>query len=647
MTDMSSPTAPWFADLFTDVRVRTLSHQVTTLGDSVWELEGKITQLICEKGKLEKQLEETKAISSHKEEVERSFKAENDKLRSEVSIAEEKCGKSEAEVERLSKELGALAEAKEGAAKEFNDERAKIWLESENLKRRLEEIQAIKDLAESENDKLCSEALIAKEKQNMSEAEIEMLKIELGGLAEAKEAAAKAFDVKNAELTEELEELKRKLKEIQTNKDLVDGENDKLRSEVFTAEEKCGQSEAEVKCLKQVVGALVEAKEAAAKAFEAKKVEIMKEMDNLKRTIEEIQANKDSVESQNHELQSKILIAEQENSVFKAEVKSLKVELGAVQEAKEVHAKEFDAEKAEILKELEDLKGNLEEYQVNKDLLEAKNDKLQLEVFAAEQKQSMSEADAKSLKMELVALVEAKEAATNAFDAEKAKITKDLEVLKWKVEEIQTKKDLVEGEKDMLRLEILIAEQKHAMSELEVKRLKMDLTELAEAKEAAVKSFDAQKAKFMKEVESLKRKIEEIHASKEAAEEAGYTKDVEADRLKDELVKIRVSVSLLQASCIELDAKHSRLNDEMNSVQKALVSEKVEGNKLKLKIEELQNYIAEKDGENGKLKVALEEKKSEIDALNKDKEQLHLTVAKAHEKNKCSILSFLSPCGSK
>ncbi|KAF7034002.1 hypothetical protein CFC21_045061 [Triticum aestivum] len=642
MTDMSSPTAPWFADLFTDVRVRTLSHQVTTLGDSVWELEGKITQLICEKGKLEKQLEETKAISSHKEEVERSFKAENDKLRSEVSIAEEKCGKSEAEVERLSKELGALAEAKEGAAKEFNDERAKIWLESENLKRRLEQIQAIKDLAESENDKLRSEALIAKEKQNMSEAEIEMLKIELGGLAEAK-----AFDVKNAELTEELEELKRKLKEIQTNKDLVDGENDKLRSEVFTAEEKCGQSEAEVKCLKQVVGALVEAKEAAAKAFEAEKVEIMKEMDNLKRTIEEIQANKDSVESQNHELQSKILIAEQENSVFKEEVKSLKVELGAVQEAKEVYAKEFDAEKVEILKELDDLKGNLEEYQVNKDLLEAKNDKLQLEVFAAEQKQSMSEADAKSLKMELVALVEAKEAATKAFDAEKAKITKDLEVLKWKVEEIQTKKDLVEGEKDKLRLEILIAEQKHAMSELEVKRLKMDLTALAEAKEAAVKSFDAEKVKFMKEVESLKRKIEEIHASKEAVVEAGYNKDVEADRLKDELVKIRVSVSQLQASCIEIDAKHSCLNDEMNSVQKALVSEKVEGNKLKLKIEELQNYIAEKDGENGKLKAALEEKKSEIDALSKDKEQLHLIVAKAHEKNKCSILSFLSPCGSK
>jgi hypothetical protein len=77
------------------------------------------------------------------------------------------------------------------------------------------------------------------------------------------------------------------------------------------------------------------------------------------------------------------------------------------------------------------------------------------------------------------------------------------------------------------------------------------------------------------------------------------------------------------------------------------VSEKVEGNKLKLKIKELKNYVAEKDGENRKLKVALEEKKSEIDALSKDNELLHLIVVEAQEKNKGSILSFLSPCGSK
>ncbi|CAD6269974.1 unnamed protein product [Miscanthus lutarioriparius] len=434
---MSSPTAPWFADLFTDDRVRTLSHQVSTLGDRVWEPEHKITQL-------EKQLEETKAISSHKEEVERSFKAENDKLRSEVLVAEEKCSKSEndklqsevlvaeekcskseAEVEMLMKELGALAEAKEAADYEFNYEI--IILELEDRKRRLEEIQAIKDLAESENDKHQSEALITEEKQNMSEAEIERLKMELSGLVEAKEVAAKAFDAKNAEITKELEDLKRKLKEIQTNKDFLEGENDKVRSEVFVAEEKCRQSEAEVKCLKQVVGALVEAKEAAAKTSEAEKVEVMKEMDNLKRKIEEIQANKDSVESQNQELRSKILTAEQEHSPFEAEVKSLKMELGS----------------------------------------------------------------------------------RGGQGGER----------RW------------------------------------------TWSTLAESEEIAVKSFDTEKAKLMKEVESLKRKIEEIHASKEAAEEAGRNKDAEADRLMDELVKIRVSVSQLQAS----------FNEGLNNLARSLM----------------------------------------------------------------------------
>jgi phage shock protein A len=97
------------------------------------------------------------------------------------------------------------------------------------------------------------------------------------------------------------------------------------------------------------------------------------------------------VESENQELRSKILTTEQEHSVFEAKVKSLKMELGVVEEAKEVLAKEFVAEKAEILKELEDLKRKVEEFQVNKDLLEGENDKLRLEVLTAEQKQSMSD----------------------------------------------------------------------------------------------------------------------------------------------------------------------------------------------------------------------------------------------------------------
>uniref|UniRef100_A0A0E0GXL8 Uncharacterized protein n=2 Tax=Oryza nivara TaxID=4536 RepID=A0A0E0GXL8_ORYNI len=566
---MSSSTTPWFAELFTDDRVRTLSHQVMTLEDRVWELEHKNTQLLHEKGKLEKQLETkaaAQAISSQKEEVERSLKGENDKLQLEDLTMEENYSQSEAEVEQFQKELGALVEEKEVAAKTFDDDKEKMKMESEYLKRRLEEIHDNKDFMKTENNKLQSEALIVEKKQIMFEAEIKRLKMELGAVTEAKEVAAKAFNAQNEEITKKLEDLKRKLEEIQTNKDLVEGETNELQPEVFATEEKNSLSEAEIKCLKQILEVAMEVKEAAAESFDAEKEEIMKQSNNLKRKIEENQASKDLVESENDKLRSKMVTVKKKHNQFEADNKSLKIELGALKEAKEATAKAFDVEKAGILKELEDPKRKVEEIQANKDLVERENDKFQLEVLTGEQKQSKSKAKAKSLKVELSALVEAKEATAKAFDVEKAKIMKELEDLKKKVEEIQGKKDLVEGEKDKLWLEILIVEQKHSMYELEVKRLKLELGALAEAKETAMNSFDTEKIKFIMDVEDLKRKIEEIQVGKEATEEVGRDKDAEADRLRAELMKIGVSLSQMQASYNELDGKNSHLNDEKNSI---------------------------------------------------------------------------------
>ncbi|BAF14037.2 Os04g0161100 [Oryza sativa Japonica Group] len=538
-------------------RVRTLSHQVMTLEDRVWELEHKNTQLLHEKGKLEKQLETkaaAQAISSQKEEVERSLKGENDKLQLEDLTMEENYSQSEAEVEQFQKELGALVEEKEVAAKTFDDDKEKMKMESEYLKRRLEEIHDNKDFMKTENNKLQSEALIVEKKQIMFEAEIKRLKMELGAVTEAKEVAAKAFNAQNEEITKKLEDLKRKLEEIQTNKDLVEGETNELQPEVFATEEKNSLSEAEIKCLKQILEVAMEVKEAAAESFDAEKEEIMKQSNNLKRKIEENQASKDLVESENDKLRSKMVTVKQKHNQFEADNKSLKIELGALKEAKEATAKAFDVEKAGILKELEDPKRKVEEIQAKKDLVERENDKFQLEVLTGEQKQSKSKAKAKSLKVELSALVEAKEATAKAFDVEKAKIMKELEDLKKKVEEIQGKKDLVEGEKDKLWLEILIVEQKHSMYELEVKRLKLELGALAEAKETAMNSFDTEKIKFIMDVEDLKRKIEEIQVGKEATEEVGRDKDAEADRLRAELMKIGVSLSQMQASYNELDA---------------------------------------------------------------------------------------------
>ncbi|EAZ29683.1 intracellular protein transport protein USO1 [Oryza sativa Japonica Group] len=512
--------------------------------------------------------------------------AKNDELLSNVLAIKEKYGQSEAEVKKLQMELSALVMEKEVAVKTFDDEKDKMMMESADLKRRLEEIQANKDLVESENDRLRSEALITKQKQIMFEAKIETLNMELVALTEAKEAAAKACEAQNDEITKELEDLKRKFEELQTNKDLVEGENDKLQSEVLAIEEKYGQSEAKVKWLNQILRVVVEAKDAAAKACEAEKVEILKESGNLKRRVEEILVNKDLVESENDVLRSDILTLKQKYNQFEVEVKSLKNELEAFEEEKEVTAKAFNVEKTEILKELEDLKMKVLEIQAKKDLVESENNVLQLDIVTTKQKYNQFEVEIKSLKNELKALEEEKEVTAKAFNVEKAEILKELEDLKRKVQEIQANKYLVEGENDKLRLDVSTAEQKESISEAEVKRLWKILDALMEAKEVTTKAFDAEKEKIMKELEDLKRKVEEIQASKDlaesekdklrmveeiqvgkkAAEKAVHDKDAEAHRLRDELVKIRVSLSELQASYNELDAKYPCLNDEKNSV---------------------------------------------------------------------------------
>uniref|UniRef100_A0A0E0P562 Uncharacterized protein n=1 Tax=Oryza rufipogon TaxID=4529 RepID=A0A0E0P562_ORYRU len=562
--------------------------------------------------KIMKELEDLKRKFEELQTNKDLVQAKNDELLSNVLAIKEKYGQSEAEVKKLQMELSALVMEKEVAVKTFDDEKDKMMMESADLKRRLEEIQANKDLVESENDRLRSEALITKQKQIMFEAKIETLNMELVALTEAKEAAAKACEAQNDEITKELEDLKRKFEELQTNKDLVEGENDKLQSEVLAIEEKYGQSEAKVKWLNQILRVVVEAKDAAAKACEAEKVEILKESGNLKRRVEEILVNKDLVESENDVLRSDILTMKQKYNQFEVEVKSLKNELEAFEEEKEVTAKAFNVEKTEILKELEDLKMKVLEIQAKKDLVESENNVLQLDIVTTKQKYNQFEVEIKSLKNELKALEEEKEVTAKAFNVEKAEILKELEDLKRKVQEIQANKYLVEGENDKLRLDVSTAEQKESISEAEVKRLWKILDALMEAKEVTTKAFDAEKEKIMKELEDLKRKVEEIQASKDlaesekdklrieilmawqkfdaekekfimeaedlkrkveeiqvgkkAAEKAVHDKDAEAHRLRDELVKIRVSLSELQASYNELDAKYSCLNDEKNSV---------------------------------------------------------------------------------
>jgi chromosome segregation ATPase len=138
---------------------------------------------------------------------------------------------SEEEVRRLKIELDALAEAKDAAAKAFDDEKAETIKELDGPKRKVEQVQASKDLVQDENDKLTS----ADQKYNVSEAEVERLKTELGAL---EEAAAGEFEAEKAQVKKESDDLKTKLEETQACKDLLEGEIDKLRPEAFMTEKK-------------------------------------------------------------------------------------------------------------------------------------------------------------------------------------------------------------------------------------------------------------------------------------------------------------------------------------------------------------------------------------------------------------------------
>ncbi|RCV18991.1 hypothetical protein SETIT_3G347800v2 [Setaria italica] len=143
------------------------------------------------------------------------------------------------------------------------------------------------------------------------------------------------------------------------------------------------------------------------------------------------------------------------------------------------------------------------------DLVKGENDMLQSEVLATEPKPKLNLFEAavetQRLKMELGALVEAKEAAENAFEADMEDVMKEPKDLKSKVEKIKTIRGFVMHENETLWLEDSIVAQKYDIYEVEVESTEMQLNVLMEAKEAAAMGFNVNEAKNKKE-------LEEIHA---------------------------------------------------------------------------------------------------------------------------------------
>uniref|UniRef100_A0A0D9ZGV7 Uncharacterized protein n=1 Tax=Oryza glumipatula TaxID=40148 RepID=A0A0D9ZGV7_9ORYZ len=81
----------------------------------------------------------------------------------------------------------------------------------------------------------------------------------MGALVEVKEVAAKASDFEKVEIMKELEDHNMKVEEIQTNKNMMKGENDKIQSEVLREKQKHSLFEARVERLKMELDALVKA----------------------------------------------------------------------------------------------------------------------------------------------------------------------------------------------------------------------------------------------------------------------------------------------------------------------------------------------------------------------------------------------------
>ncbi|KAL5206842.1 hypothetical protein ABZP36_035051 [Zizania latifolia] len=175
-------------------------------------------------------------------------------------------------------------------------------------------------------------------------------KVETDARVVSLEAELKAAVAKRGELETDVMAKKKEL-------DMVKGENTRLQSDVAAAEKKHSTSEAEVERLWNELGELVKEKEVASKAFDAEKAVIMRELEEFKRTVEELQASKEAAKEAGCQKDAEaaklrtelkelhVLMLQLQSSCDELDTKRslLNDEKSAVQEA-------LDAEKAEACK---------------------------------------------------------------------------------------------------------------------------------------------------------------------------------------------------------------------------------------------------------------------------------------------------------
>ena len=107
--------------------------------------------------------------------------------------------------------------------------------------------------------------------------------------------------------------------------------------------------------------------------------------------VQTLESGLRAVLAKNLELEDDYSKVKVENDKLRLEVERFMMELGALAEEKDAAAKAFDAEKEEILMELEDSKiMKVEVTQDNNNLMMCENDKLQLDALIAELKKEYS-----------------------------------------------------------------------------------------------------------------------------------------------------------------------------------------------------------------------------------------------------------------
>ncbi|TKW28963.1 hypothetical protein SEVIR_3G363800v4 [Setaria viridis] len=243
---------------------RELQSQVSTLGCKARELQGQNTKLSDE---LAKQREDTRkagllfmdAADTYQQAAKKQIKTKVEELQ---------------DTRKASLLLMNAADAYQDVAKKQT--KAKVE-ELEDMKAAVLVLMSAADSYQQEAKKQIKEK--AEELKILRVQKVEM-------------------DARAASLESELNAALYKNQELEVGYDSVKGENNELRSEIER--------------LMMELGALMDAGEAATKAFDGERTEIMKEFEDLRMMkVEETQANKDLTKVKNDKLPSEVLIADQ------------------------------------------------------------------------------------------------------------------------------------------------------------------------------------------------------------------------------------------------------------------------------------------------------------------------------------------------